>query len=51
MIKRLLEKRFGKLPRRIQTHLKNATLIELENWSSALLTATYLDDVFKSSKN
>ena len=47
MLKRLLEKRFGKLPRPVQTSLKNATLTELEQWGSALLTATSLDEIFR----
>ena len=47
MLKRLLEKRFGKLPRQVQTSLKNATLAELEQWGSALLTATSLDEIFR----
>jgi flagellar biosynthesis/type III secretory pathway protein FliH len=48
MLKRLLEKRFGKLPRQVQKSLKNATLAELEQWGSALLIATSLDEIFRS---
>lgn len=46
MLQRLLEKRFGKLPQHIRTHLKNATLVELEQWGTTLLTATSLEEIF-----
>lgn len=47
MLTRLLEKRFGNLPKQVQISLKNATLTELEQWGSALLTATSLDEIFR----
>ena len=47
VITRLLEKRFGKLPTPLQTRLEQATLIELEQWSIELLTATCLEEIFK----
>jgi len=48
VITRLLEKRFGKLPVTLQARLEQATLIELEQWSVDLLTATCFEDIFKT---
>jgi hypothetical protein len=48
VITRLLERRFGKLPATLQVRLEQATLVELEQWSIGLLTATCLDDIFKT---
>jgi predicted transposase YdaD len=48
VITRLLERRFGKLPATLQTRLEQATLIELEQWSVELLTATCLEEIFKT---
>jgi len=48
VITRLLERRFGKLPTTLQVRLEQATLAELELWSVELLTATCLDDIFKT---
>jgi flagellar biosynthesis/type III secretory pathway protein FliH len=47
VVARLLEKRFGKLPVALQARLEQATLIELEQWSVDLLTATCFEDIFK----
>ncbi len=47
VVARLLEKRFGKLPVTLQARLEQATLIELEQWSVDLLTATCFEDIFK----
>ena len=46
MFQRLLEKRFGRLPRSVQIRLENATSAELDQWSSALLTANSSEDIF-----
>ena len=48
VITRLLEKRFGKLPVTLQARLEQATLVELEQWSVDLLTATCFEDIFKT---
>ena len=48
VITRLLERRFGKLPRPLLMRLEQATLPELEHWSEELLTAGCLEDVFKT---
>ncbi len=48
VIARLLEKRFGKLPVTLQARLEQATLVELEQWSVDLLTATCFEDIFKT---
>ena len=48
VVTRLLEKRFGKLPVTLQARLEQATLVELEQWSVDLLTATCFDDIFKT---
>jgi len=48
VVTRLLEKRFGKLPATLQARLEQATLVELEQWSVDLLTATCFDDIFKT---
>jgi len=48
VITRLLEKRFGQLPRSLQARLEQATLAELEQWSMELFTATCLEDIFKT---
>jgi predicted transposase YdaD len=48
LIARLLERRFGNLPHSLQTRLAQATLAELELWSVELLTATCLEDIFKT---
>ena len=47
MIARLLEKRFGQLPYSLKIRLEQATLAELEQWATELLTATCLEDIFK----
>ena len=47
VVTRLLEKRFGKLPVTLQARLEQATLVELEQWSVDLLTATCFEDIFK----
>jgi len=48
VVTRLLEKRFGKLPVTLQARLEQATLVELEQWSVDLLTATCFEDIFKT---
>jgi hypothetical protein len=48
VVTRLLERRFGKLPVTLQARLEQATLIELEQWSVDLLTATCFEDIFKT---
>jgi len=48
IVTRLLEKRFGKLPVTLQARLEQATLVELEQWSVDLLTATCFEDIFKT---
>jgi len=48
VIARLLERRFGKLPVTLQARLEQATLVELEQWSVDLLTATCFEDIFKT---
>ena len=37
----------GQLPQEVQARLESATLAELEQWSSVLLTANSLEEVFK----
>ena len=48
VITRLLEKRFGQLPYSLRIRLEQATLTELEQWSMELLSATCLEDIFKT---
>jgi hypothetical protein len=47
LVTRLLERRFGKLPKAVQAYLANATVEELEQWSEQLLSATSLEQIFR----
>jgi hypothetical protein len=48
MVTRLLERKFGPLTLEHQALLDSATLAQLEQYADALLTASFLDEVFGS---
>jgi hypothetical protein len=46
VLRMLLQQRFGELPASAEARLEEADLDTLETWSSRVLTATSLADVF-----
>ena len=46
VLKRLLHKRFGKLPEEVELRLHKATLEQLEVWADRVLDARTINEVF-----
>ncbi len=49
LLTRLLERRFGRLPKAVSRKLNTADLVTLEDWSLRLLDAATLEEVLRSN--
>jgi hypothetical protein len=49
MLRRLLTRRFGPLPDRVEQRLHTATVQDLERWAERVLDAPHLDEVFRDA--
>jgi hypothetical protein len=50
LLRRLLERRFGRLPSWVDERLEQASEAELEHWADRVLECATLDEVFRASE-